>query len=76
MQQVMGPLPGLEKRCPLDVREFKPSPSDKGNEAFVAWIERVGNPFTAEVDVVDQMPFVNDGVRQTGRTSRCSGENY
>lgn len=33
------------------------------HESFAAWISRVGNPFTDDVDVIYQMPFVHQGVR-------------
>jgi len=33
------------------------------HETFAAWVARVGNPLTDEVDVVYQMPFMHQGVR-------------
>ncbi len=38
------------------------APREDG-EPFSVWVARVGNPFTAEPDVVYQMPFAHDGIR-------------
>ena len=38
-------------------------PDRPEGEAFADWVARVGNPFTDDVDLVYQMPFVHDGVR-------------
>jgi predicted RecB family nuclease len=42
---------------------FEPSPWNKGVESFAAWTARVGNPFSDDIDVVYQMPFIHEGVR-------------
>nr|CRL68248.1 ATPase [Mycolicibacterium malmesburyense] len=33
------------------------------HEPFEAWVDRVGNPFAEDYDVVYQMPFIHDGIR-------------
>lgn len=38
-------------------------PSRQETESFAHWVARVGDPFTGEVDVVYQMPFIHDGIR-------------
>ncbi|MEB3032080.1 TM0106 family RecB-like putative nuclease [[Mycobacterium] nativiensis] len=35
----------------------------RDREAFADWVQRIGNPFTGDVGVVYQMPFVHNGIR-------------
>lgn len=38
-------------------------PPRESGESFANWVDRVGNPFDLDYDVIYQMPFVHDGVR-------------
>ena len=38
-------------------------PRRNADESFEAWVTRVGNPMSRNVDVIYQMPFVHDGMR-------------
>ena len=38
-------------------------PGREPGETFMAWVDRVGNPFDERWDVIYQMPFLHDGVR-------------
>ena len=38
-------------------------PERRDGEHFATWVERIGNPFTSNPDVVYQMPFLHNGVR-------------
>lgn len=56
-----------EQDCLADYRRQGRSilevPAKGAGETFAAWVDRVGNPFDADWDVVYQMPFVHDGIR-------------
>ena len=38
-------------------------PTQNPGESFTAWIERVGNPFDQDWEVMYQMPLLHEGVR-------------
>ena len=38
-------------------------PGQRASESFAGWLDRIGNPFDSDVDVIYQMPFSHDGVR-------------
>ena len=51
------------ERYTADAKQVFLVPGRHEGESFAAWVARIGNPLSDDIDVVYQMPFVHQGVR-------------